>query len=436
MIIAGVGRAEREHGLEIDLVEPLVDPEDDLKRLAEAGTDLIIVARDFDVAVDRIAPEYPDVHWVAIDPAAVHIEEPNLSELHFDVADSAFVAGAAARFTTRTGKIGFVGGYQTFRSEQSRNGFEQGAGWFDADIDIVSQFLGPVANPVVDGERRDDLAYEAAVGMYESGVDVIFHDAGVAGAGVIRAANEWSTSGSEVWAIGSDANEFLTLPESQRDVVLTSTIKRFDAAVDIAITSFINGELEPGETVLGMADAAVALSRDGGRLAQIDGRLKNLEGELEIGHILVSADAVRAPRWQSEPDLALQLTLTDDVCTVDEVAIDGTSVADEITSEARLAVKRDSVIGIELTNVSSDVGGLSVHSAPPGKSVAELAEESRRAPGPAASLGPIHAISTVQLGGRTGAAVLITDSPLSINCFNGPAGRIARDNFALIVSPT
>ncbi len=436
LMIAGAGSAERDRGVSVDLVQPLVSAEDELTRLADAGTDLIIVSREFDLAVERVAPDHPEVQWVAIDPAAVHIEGPNIAEMHFEVEDSAFVAGAAAALTTETGKVAFIGGYQTFRTERSRNGFEQGVQWIDPSIQVVSTFLGPMADPLVRAELSDDAASELAGSLYADGIDVIFHDAGAAGFGVTRAANDWADERGQVWTIGSDVDEYLTLPVADRDVVLSSTVKRFDIATDAVISAYLDGSLESGETMLGFADGGVGLSRSGDFLTEIDGRLKNLQGDLEFGHIQVSPHAVRAPDWQREADITVNLTVTDGGCSIEGVTFhdgghDSTDVSDSL-----LQVERGSIVRFEMVNATSDVAGFAVRAIPPGTTIEDLEAEAAIGRGPPASLRAIHGITTAQLGGRTGTAALVAGSPLVTICIPGaPTGSIT-DHYPMIVRPS
>lgn len=435
LMIAGVGNAERERGARVDLLEPLIDPQEDLRRLADSGIDLVIVSNEFDLAVDSVVADYPDVRWVAVDPAAVHIENSNLTEIHFAVEESAFVAGAAAARSSETRSIAFVGGYQTFRTERSRNGFEQGARWVDPGIDITSMFIGPVIDPVAAAESRDDLALKIATEMYSDGVDVIFHDAGPAGGGIARAANQRSDEGTRVWMIGSDSDEYLTRPEADRDVVLSSTLKRFDIAVEMTIAAFLDEDLAPGETFFDLANDGVGLSRAGGHLATIDGELKNLEGDLAFGHIQVSPHAERPPAWQHEADVFIELTQSDGDCTIDRITVDGAQLGDaEIGSI--LAIERDDVVLAQLTNASSDVAAIALRPVPIGMTGAELVAEEQAGVVPAASLGVIHAISTAQLGGSTGAAAVVSGEPIAISCILGVPSSTSTAHYPLIVSPS
>ena len=433
LMIAGAGAAERGLDLEVDLVEPLVDPETDLRRLGESGADLVVVGSEFDAHVERVAPDFPDTHWVAIDPVALHIEAANISEIHFAVEDSAFLAGAAAALSTGTRKVGFIGGLQLLSTERSRNGFEQGVAWEDPGVEVASAFIGPVENPLAGARTRDDLAHDLAEAMYGVGVDVIFHDAGEAGSGVLRAAREATDRGQIVWTIGSDADEYLTATAGDRDLVLTSTVKRIDQAVETAIEAFLDSSLEPGNSTLGLGQGGVALSRSGDHLTAVDGRLRNLEGDIEFGHLFVSPYATRGPDWQAEADVTIHLTVTSTSCEIDR--IEGATL-----EEGRVRVGRGEVVQFHLDNRSNEIGSLAVHMVPVSVSVARLVREAETGLPP--SLGPLLGLTFAELGGQTNAAVVMTGSPIAPNCSFGGRGlpeaelsTPAADFFPLIVSP-
>jgi hypothetical protein len=101
-----------------------------------------------------------------------------------------------------------------------------------------------------------------------------------------------------------------------------------------------------------------------------------------------------------------------------------------------LPVARDSVVSVYLTNEGSDIAGLLLRTIAIGTSAADLTEESRSAEGPPESLGPIQALTTAQLGGRTAAAAIVSELPLSINCVRGVPSVDSPDSFPLIVIPS
>lgn len=426
LMVAGAATAERAFDVVIEDVEPLVDPEEDLRNLAESGAALIIASREFDAQIEAVAPDYPDVRFVAIDPVFLHIAAPNITEMHFAVQDSAFLAGAAAAKMSQTGVVGFVGGLQSFPSEQSRTGFEQGVRFEDPDVSVVSMYVGPIENPSVKARTQPGLGYDIATSMYSGGADVIFHDAGESGAGVLQAARELSGS-QQLWVIGSDADAFhTTASEIDRAYLLTSTTKRFDSAVVEAVDAFLDDTLVSGNIVLGLAEEGVALSRSGGNLGEIDGPLKNLEGELAVGHINVFGNSLTNPLWQREPDLTITLDMTETAC-VAQVVGDG-EIAD-----GRIRVARGDVVVLEYTNRTDTVGGVSLRTIPTGLSLDDLHEEATY--GIPTSYEGVLAFSLVEPSATTSVAALMTGTSFVPNCFlSGPIGTLG-DFPALIVSP-
>ena len=426
LMVAGAASAERAFDVVVEQVEPLVDPEESLRALAETGAALIIVSQDFDFVLGLVAPDYPDVRFVAIDPVFLHTAAPNISEMHFAVQDSAFLAGAAAARRSESGVVGFVGGFQSFPSEQSRAGFEQGALFENPDIEVVSMYVGPVENPNVEARTVPRLGHDVAVDMYTAGVDVILHDAGETGAGVLQAARELSDA-RQLWVIGSDVDAYYTTSSAiDRSYVLTSTIKRYDTAVVAAVDAFLEKTLMSGNIVLDLSDEGVGLSRAGGNLSEIDGPLKNLEGELSIGHIQVRGNSLVGPLWQREPDLTITLEMTETACSA-EVVGEG-----EIL-EGRIRVARGDVVKFEYTNRTDVVGGVSLRGIPTGVSLSDLYEEATV--GIPTSYEDSLGISLVEPGAATNVAALMSGTSFVPNCFlNGPLGTLG-DFPAVIVSP-
>jgi basic membrane protein A len=425
-MVAGTAEAERGRDITIAQVEPLIDAEEDLRDLADSGVGLIIVSRDFDLELERVAPDYPDVRFVAIDPVALHTELPNLTKIHFAVEDSAFLAGAAAAMTSQTGVVGFVGGLQTLPSEQSRTGFEQGARFWAPEITVLSMYVGPVENPRATARIQPDLAYDVATSIYTAGADVIFHDAGESGTGVVRAAREVST-GNRLWVIGSDIDEYQNSPsEIDRSHVLSSTIKRYDTAVTQAVNAFFDGSLESGDIILGLNEQGVGLSRSGGHLSEIDGVLKNLDGDVAFGHINVFSHSLVGPRWHLEPDLTVRLDLTESGCTAEIVGAG-------VVPNGRIRMQRGSVIAFELTNRTDGVGGLALRNIAPEVSLSDLAEEAQF--GIPASYQAVLAISLVEPGGSTSMAALMSSSPFVPNCLLFESTTLPFNFAPLIASP-
>src|SRR5690606_21320611 len=97
----------------------------------------------------------------------------------------------------------------------------------DPEITVIPQYI--TMAPDFDGFFAADRAKEIALAMYDQGADVIYHAAGGSGAGLFEAAKERSEeTGTKVWAIGVDSDQYNTSSPEVRDYILTSMLKRVD----------------------------------------------------------------------------------------------------------------------------------------------------------------------------------------------------------------
>jgi basic membrane lipoprotein Med (substrate-binding protein (PBP1-ABC) superfamily)/DNA-binding SARP family transcriptional activator len=255
--------------------------EDELRRLSDGGVDVIFVFDGRAEDLDRIAADYPNVRYVLLDQVG---RAPNVAYLPFADAEGAFMAGAAAALTTRTGTIGFVGGTEWDVIWRLQAGYEAGARAADPQVRVLTEYL--TAGFDFGGFHDAAGAEEAARRMYADGADVVFHAAGSAGLGVFEAAYSVSRStGQHVWAIGVDSDEHETVlrlpgvmrPERWQPHILTSVEKRMDTAVYDVLRDLANGSFAPGRHQLDLASGHLGLSYSGGYLDELRAELESLE---------------------------------------------------------------------------------------------------------------------------------------------------------------
>ena len=123
------------------------------------------------------------------------------------------------------------------RHDLSRNwiqkfeaGYIAGAESINPDIEVDVTYLTQV--PDFSGFADPAKGKTAAQGMYDNGADIVYHAAGGSGAGLFEAAKSFSEeSGSKVWAIGVDQDQYTTADEAVREYIMTSMLKRVDVAV-------------------------------------------------------------------------------------------------------------------------------------------------------------------------------------------------------------
>jgi basic membrane protein A len=102
------------------------------------------------------------------------------------------------------------------------------------------------------------------------------------------------TTGSKVWAIGVDSDQYNTSDEAVRDFILTSMLKRVDVAVFEAIKSQVDGMFAAGETRYDLSVDGVGYSTSGGFLDDIVDQLEDFKAQIIAGDIVVPTDPAEA----------------------------------------------------------------------------------------------------------------------------------------------
>ncbi|MFQ5966857.1 MAG: BMP family ABC transporter substrate-binding protein [Acidimicrobiia bacterium] len=278
LLASGLEQAGREYDFEAVEIAILTDPEEDFRRLAETGADLIISGGSLWVDGFRlVAEDFPDLDFAIVDTT---VDLPNVLSVVFAEEEGSYLVGAAAALKSETGVIGFVGGFQTPLIERFQAGYEAGARAAQPDIEIIATYVGSFFDP--------ELGQQAGTALYRNEADVVYHAAGGVGFGLFQAAHDLTPElGRHLWAIGVDTDQWLQAPPSIQPHILTSMIKRADVAIRTTIADYVEGTFEPGVRVLGLADEALDFSVAGGFVADVAnvvGRLKLqiIDGVIEV----------------------------------------------------------------------------------------------------------------------------------------------------------
>ena len=206
-------------------------------------------------ALSETAPDFPEQNFLLVDD---QLDEPNVASYEFKEEEGSFLVGALAgrlserSFSAGAGEtdpdstnVGFVGGVDAPLIRRFQAGYEAGVAYVNDDIDVSTSYVGDFADP--------SGGQEAALSMYESGVDVIYHAAGGSGVGVFQAAQDEGR-----FAIGVDSDQSLTEDDFD-DVIVASMVKRVDSAVYESVENVVNGEFAGGSQVeLGLEDEGVS----------------------------------------------------------------------------------------------------------------------------------------------------------------------------------
>lgn len=284
---AGLDKAVTDYGIETQELEPTAggeNREENLRLLAESGFDLIFaIGFAFDEGIANTAPDYPDTSFAIVDSVS---DQPNVASIVFAEHEGSALVGAAAALKTATNKIGFIGGVNIGLINKFEAGYRFGAEQINPDIEILTQYL--TEPPDFSGFNDPAKGKEAALAMFEQGADIVYHAAGGSGGGLFEAAKEVSeSSGSKVWAIGVDSDQYLTAGDDLQEYILTSMLKRVDVSVYTTITNFVEAGNQSGVLVFDLAADGVGYSSSGGFVDDIAADLDALREKIVTGELVV-----------------------------------------------------------------------------------------------------------------------------------------------------
>ena len=215
---------------------------------AEEGHANLILGIGYSIAdaLVEAARTNPDVSYISVDN---YYKNPldNVSGITFRAQESAFLVGYIAGKSTKTNKVGFVGGMVCGIIDQFEYGYKAG-------VDYAAKEMGKKIHVV---SRYEESFTDAAKGkaiasaMYSDGCDIIFHAAGPVGEGIFAIAKE-----SGKFAIGVDRDQSYLAPDN----ILTSALKLVGNAVEILCNEAIDGKAIGGKNYnYGLKEGCVAI---------------------------------------------------------------------------------------------------------------------------------------------------------------------------------
>jgi basic membrane protein A len=245
----GASEAKTNLGVYLKYVEA---PDDNsyeslLRAFAGRNFDLVIgVGFSQKDAVTTVAARFPNTHFALVDSI---VDLPNVRSLMFEEHEGSFLVGAIAALTSKTGKIGFVGGMDVPLIRRFEMGYEAGAKHVAPGVTVMANYVGVTSEAWSNPAKGKELA----LAQYDSGVDIIFAAAGTSGLGVFDAAEE-----RHKFAIGVDSDQDGTKP----GLILTSMLKHVDVAVYTTIADAQAGKFTGGVRRFGLADKGVDYAVD------------------------------------------------------------------------------------------------------------------------------------------------------------------------------
>lgn len=201
-------------------------------------------------AMKNAAKANPKTNFVIIDDV---IKGDNVASVTFKDNEAAFLAGVAAAKTTKTKKVGFIGGQHGLVIDRFEAGYRQGVAAIDQSIKVDVKYADSFAKP--------DVGQALAKAMFNNNEDVIYQAAGGTGSGVFSAAKN-EISKKKVWVIGVDRDQEDEGKYSGGNLTLTSTLKGVGNVIEKMATSVQNNKFPGGKTsVYGLKEKGVDLTK-------------------------------------------------------------------------------------------------------------------------------------------------------------------------------
>lgn len=251
--------------------------EQGMRKVADRGATLI-VAMGFAQAdaVAAIAPQYPDINFVAVDVCWVDDPAGNIYQACYLEHEGSFLVGMIAAMASKSGTIGFVGGMDIPLIRKFQGGYEQGALHVNPNIEILANMTGTTP----EAWNNPTKGAELTKAQIDGGADVVYQAAGGTGIGVLQAAAD-----AGIYGIGVDTNQNWMHPGS----MLTSMLKRLDLTIFVQAEKTAAGTFEPGIHFLGLADGMVGYAIEDGQVtAEMQSAVEAASAEIVSGAITVA----------------------------------------------------------------------------------------------------------------------------------------------------
>jgi basic membrane protein A len=274
----GAARFKKETGINVFEAQASSDTQAEqvLRGLARKKLDLIIsIGFSQTQAVQKVAAEFPAVHFVLVDGNA---QGKNVNSVLFKEQEGSYLVGVAAAMASKSKKIGFIGGMDIPLIRAFECGYAQGAKAVNPKIDVQQNMVGTTAAAWNDPAKGGELARA----QFDRGADVVFAVAGGSGLGVLQMAKAKGKL-----AIGVDSNQNGIQPGA----VLTSMVKHVDNVTYGAFMQAKNGQFTPGVSYMGLKEGGVdwMLDKDNRAIvsADMEKRVNAVKADIINGKIKV-----------------------------------------------------------------------------------------------------------------------------------------------------
>ena len=219
-----------------------------IRKFAKDGfSPIIMPGFAWETALKKVAAEYPKTNFGIIDDV---VDLPNVQSMIFRADEGSYLVGVIAAETSKTGKVGFVGGMDIPLISAFECGYAQGVKYAsDGKDEVIANMTGTTPAAWNDPVKGGELAKS----QIDRGADIVYAAAGATGQGVLKAAADAGKFG-----IGVDSNQNGLFPGK----VLTSALKRVDVATYDSFMAAKNGTWKGGVQEFNLKNDGVGYAVD------------------------------------------------------------------------------------------------------------------------------------------------------------------------------
>lgn len=219
-----------------------------LRKFAKDGfSPIMTVGFAWATALAKVADEFPDSKFGIIDTV---VDKPNVQSYVFKEHEGSFVIGVIAAKTSKTGKVGFVGGMDIPLISKFACGYAQGVKYASGGKDeVFINMTGTTPAAWNDPVKGGELAKS----QIARGADIVYAAAGSTGLGILKA-----TADAGKLGIGVDSNQDFLYPGK----ILTSMLKHVDVATYDSFEQAKEGTWKGGIHALGLKDGGLDYAVD------------------------------------------------------------------------------------------------------------------------------------------------------------------------------
>lgn len=253
---AGLNLAKEHYGAKTKVIEMGTDITKysaTLEDVINDGWDLIITGGvNISQPLQEAAEEYPDQKFILYDESVDFSDgaNSNIYCMTYRCSEGGYLAGVLGASVTKTGRLGFAGGFDIPLINDWLVGYIEGARAVRPDIKIDTGYM----NSFTDAAKGKEIG----LALLNGGADTVFQAAGGAGLGVLDAAKE---TGKHAIGTDSDQSRLFAGDAAKADAIYASILKRVDISIDKAVGEYVNGTLSFGTVkTYGLSDGCIEIT--------------------------------------------------------------------------------------------------------------------------------------------------------------------------------